>query len=354
MGVFTKMKKAEINKIQERSKDKIERTLVRPGWSRLTLVFILVVLLWNSFQIMMMSGVVSKVDKYNQGVVDEMGGLVGDVKVFAQDLNEIRRFLLLPEKTYTVAPEQEKTAADESENSENSVAVFAFLNSLEGEEKELRNREAARPVFESILSGEGFLPKLQQAQLVPGVKGDLQIKFTDGQKVLADGGVNVLAGEALYNLVFDAAEKVFKIQSALEEKKYSLSGQTGLSAAMADYMVNNLGKVREKKLQARKEEQENQQKVLKMQQDELLKKKQELENTVHDKAFTETLAGIGLKVAEQPREESNKYIFDILDQQGKVKFSLMLEISSGMVKVLRNNQEIDIRTFLDDGSKKNF
>lgn len=81
--------------------------------------------------------------------------------------------------------------------------------------------------------------------------------------------------------------------------------------------------------------------------------KAELEQVFTEEAFTELLAGQGLKVNPQPREEYNKIIYDVTNNEGKVVFSFVIELSSGLFKLLQDNREIDLGTQLD-GSKKNF
>jgi hypothetical protein len=351
------MAKPDVGKIQEANRENVRKILSKTGWSRYMLFFILAVLLWNTFQIWMMTGVVSRVDKYNQGVVDEVGGLVGDVKLFADDLNGIRRFLLLPEKQYAVEGESgEPASADDQTGPQNNVAVFAFLDSLVKDQKIEENRKAAQPVFDALFTNQDFLTRMTAAKLLFGEKGDLQVKFIDGNELLADGTKNELFGKPLYDLVFDAGNNIFLLQSAIGESKFSDYSKADFPIKLADSLQKNLQMVRDAKLKSLSVAEEEEKKAQGLVEQELQKKKQELDSIVKDKAFVETLASIGLKSATQAREENNKYIYDVLDASGKVKFSLALEISSGMIKVLKDNQEIDIKSFLadQDGSKKNF
>ncbi len=349
------MAKPEVEKIQEQNKETVKKILSKTGWTRFTLYFILAVLIWNTFQIWAMIGVVGRVEKYNQGVVDEVGGLTGDVKLFAGDLNEIRKFLLLPEKNYSVDQSGgEDVGKDQDKGSENAVAMFAFLDSLVSTEKQTQNRQAAQGPFEALLTNAEFNSKLTGAQILPAEKGDLQIKYNDGAAVLSDGTKNELFGQPLYNLVFDADNNLFLVQSALGEGKFPDFGKADFAVKLADFMLKNLEMVRAAKLKSIEVAKAEDEKARQLVEQTLQQKKQELESLVKDKAFVETLAGVGLNVAEKPREETGKYIFDVLDATGKLKFSLALEISSGMIKVLRDNQEIDIKSFLEDGSKKNF
>ena len=69
-------------------------------------------------------------------------------------------------------------------------------------------------------------------------------------------------------------------------------------------------------------------------------------------AFQDILKNDGLAVSLSPREEYNKLLYDVKDADGKLVFSFAIELSSGMFKVIRGNQEIDLYSALNNGSKK--
>jgi len=321
---------------------------------KVLLIVILAVLAWNSWKIFEIGNVAAKVDKYNQGVVDEMGKMMGNVKLFADDLGEIRRFLLLPEKHYFDDEVKEpEVNTEEQTGSESSLAAFALLDSLVKEQKTKKNNSLAQPVFDALLANKDFQSKIAAAQLKIGEKGELQMKFVDIQRTFNETQQNEQFNQALYNLVFVPAENVFKVQSALGDEVFAEYTSPDFSSKLADYLTQNIAKVREKKAADKKTAELDAKKTQDEVNAQLNLQKKELEDIVKDKAFTETLASIGLKVAEKPREETNKYIFDVVDDKGKVQLSLALEISSGMIKVIRDNEELDINSFLQsEGSKK--
>jgi hypothetical protein len=321
---------------------------------KLLLGLILIVLAWNSWKILEIGGIAAKVDKYNQGVVDEMGKMMGNVKSFSGDLNEIRRFLLLPEKDYFPEDIKEpELGTEEQIGSEHSRAAFAFLDTIVKEEKAEQNKVQVRPVFAALLANADFRTKIGAAQLGIGEQSDLQVKFIDMQKVVGETQENPLFNQPLYQLVFAADENAFKIQSALGEEVFRDYTSQDFSARLGDYLIQNLSGVRDKKVAEKKTAEDAAVQAKTAAESQLALQKKELEDIVRDKAFAETLATVGLKAAEKPREENNKYIFDVVDAAGKVKFSLALEISSGMIKVIRGLEESDIKNFLEsDGSKK--
>lgn len=323
-------------------------------WVKVLLFVILLVLCWNSWQILEMGTVADRVDKYNRGVIDEMGKVTGDVKLFAEDLNEIRSFLLLPEKKYFEGDQDTiPSETEEKAGSENSQAVFALLDSLVKEDAAVKNRTQAQTVFDGLLANADFQTKIAASQLKFGEKAELTVKFTDAQKTLSETQENVLFDQPLYTLVFSAQDNTFKVQSALGDEIFKEYTAPDFASKLADYLVKNIAPARDAKISEKKIASDESEKLKKDAEAQLAAKKKELEDLVKDKAFTETLATIGLKVAEKPREENNKYIFDVLDGAGRVKLSLALEITSGMMKVIRDNQETDIKTFLEStGSKK--
>ncbi len=323
-------------------------------WVKVLLFVILLVLCWNSWQILEMGSVAERVDKYNRGVIDEMGKVTGDVKLFSEDLNEIRRFLLLPEKKYFGGePSETPGGTEEKASTENSQAVFSLLDSLVKEDAAVKSKVQAQTAFDALLANADFQTKIAATQLKFGERAELQIRFTDAQKTFGETQENVLFEQPLYTLVFSSQDNAFKVQSALGDEVFKEYTAPDFSTRLADYLTKNISAARDKKIAEKKTAAEESEKMKHDAEAQLTAWKKELEDIVKDKAFTETLASIGLKVAEKPREENNKYIFDVMDGTGRVKLSLALEISSGMMKVIRDNQETDIKTFLESaGSKK--
>jgi hypothetical protein len=81
-------------------------------------------------------------------------------------------------------------------------------------------------------------------------------------------------------------------------------------------------------------------------------RKTEIEGIFAQSAFLDILKNDGLTLVTVPREEANKLLYDVKGADGKVAFSFAIELSSGMFKIIRDGQEIDLYSFQDDGSKK--
>ena len=80
--------------------------------------------------------------------------------------------------------------------------------------------------------------------------------------------------------------------------------------------------------------------------------RQELEEVIQEEPFQELLNNNGLTIQSEPREEYNKLLYDVTNQEGQTEFSIFIELSSGMVKLLRDNQEFDLDSFLAGSKKK--
>lgn len=322
-------------------------------WKVLGFLLVVLVLGVNSYLIWQMQSVVGRVDQYNQGVIDEIGGMKGDVKNFSADLNEIRKFLLLPEKQYSVSDDQAQLNQDSDQNSSDTVAMYAMLDAIAKDQKTTQNGDAAKPVLSALLTNVDFINGLVPANLSIGEKADLQVKFNDNLAKNADGSDNALKGQPLYNLVFDQEDNLFKLQSAIGEQQFKDFNNAGFVSQVQTYLTQNVVAVREKKLANLNAESQAKVQAEQQAKQNLENQKKQLADVLHEAAFQDGLKAMGWKVVDQARDENNKYVFDIVDPQNKVQFSVALEISTGMTKLIRNGQEIDIKNFLDtDGSKK--
>lgn len=310
---------------------------------------ILIVVFGNSFLIWRMQDTVLRVDKYNQGVVDEIGGFRGDIKNFADDLNEIRSFLLLPAKEYSFNEEQKSNQVDQEENDQTTQGLYAMLNQLKLENQKEENRVLAETNFNKILNEESFVKELEIINLTFGEKSDLNVKLNDN--LIENGALhNPFYGQALFAIVYDDSINKFKLQSVLGEELFE--NNSDLKVEIEKYIHQAVAEARQKKIDDQRKAEDQ---VKEAEENALLdieKKKNDLLNLVNENAFKSELADLGLSVSDKPREENNKFIVDIIDDKGEIKFSISLDISSNMVKVIKDGQEIDVKNFLDNGGSK--
>ncbi len=328
-------------------KEKIEKSKSGMGF---LWFLILIIVFGNSFLIWRMQDTVLKVDKYNQGVVDEIGGFRGDIKNFADDLNEIRSFLLLPEKEYSFDDQQKSKQEDQEENDKTTQGLYAMLNQLKLENQKEENRVLAEANFDKILTEDDFLKELEIVNLVFGERSDLNVKLNDNLSNI-DSEHNPFYGQALFAIVYDDSINKFRVQSVLGEETFA--NDSDLKVEIEKYIHKATAEARQKKIDDQNKEadlvKEAEENALK----DIEKKKDDLLILVNENAFKSELADLGLTVSDKTREENNKFIVDIVDSKGGIKFSISLDISSNMVKVIKDGQEIDVKNFLDNnGSKK--
>lgn len=324
-------------------------------WLKLLILGMGVLLVLDSIQILNMSSIVASVDKYNQGVVSEIGGFRGDVQSFSNDLNEIRRFLLLPERDYSSSEQAEAPVVDESQATENQMGLYAFLDKYSANKKIEQSRQDGQKAWDVLLRNPDFLAKMKSLNLSfePVYKVEMQSKFVDRMAKNIDGTINQLVGQPIFSLFFSPEENLFKMQSALGDKKFSNYRSVGFPTEVGDYIAVSLSEARIKKIEQKRLSEEQAKQADQAGKATFLAQKDDFERSLKDPAFTESLTAQGLKIVTQSKQENNKLIYDVTDLEGKVKFSFAMEISSGMIKVIEGNQEIDVKSFLNsDGSKK--
>jgi len=398
-----------------------------PAIKSLAMLVLAFMLIFNTYQLLNLGMIVTKVDKYNQGVVDEIGAMNGDVKAFAADLTEIREYLLLPTKEYSFGEKATEGNIDEKPASETELGVYAFLNSLDKENAISKNKTIALslvdkfkvdPTMKEYADSE-VRRTIQGALSLGDVKAEnstLSIKFLSGTE----------EKEPLFNVLLNFETGSSTIQSIAGIKNLKSFTDSGFLTELLGHLVDSVDHVSklkksyknrlqeiadlvkddeikkilaDKKVQWPANPEENAESyIFKVGQDgipilnirksdmHLMVGEQNFENATAMKpalirafnsiesaspeqkltterlneltaifqqpAFQDLLTKSGGKLSEQPRQETNKIIYDVTGPDSKVKFSFAIEITSGMVKILKDDQEIAVTSFLDDGSKK--
>ena len=386
------------------------------GW-----IFVGVLFAVNTFQLAMLGGIVERVDLYNKGVIDELGGIRQDVMSYGNDLNEIRSFLLLPVKEYSFMKGPAETQdTEEIQTTRTESALYAFLGGVTEEQSVKVNTAMAENNANALLGDAAFTSELEKSGLKTGKREDgvesITVKVEDA------------SATAVFSLVFDKKTAGTLVQSALGSYKCKAPEMAALKAELLDYFTKNKEAalkmktliqervdaakglatdagiaviMKEKKIKMTPAEEtadtinyyfENDSAeriaTIKIQridgaydidgakindatglipaitdklktadastvQEKMLKeRKAELEGIFAQKTFQDILNTDGLKVAATPREEYNKLLYDVQDAGGKTVFSFAIEISSGSFKIIKDNQETDLYSILDAGSKK--
>lgn len=387
---------------------------------KLGYMFLGLLLAVNTIQLVRFGDIVERVDRYNQGVIDELGGFRGDVASFGSDLNEIREFLLLPTKDYSFLPKEQQTEeTGEPKASRTETALFTFMEQITDEQNAGVNKEKAMAFAIALHDDSAFVENLTSDGLAIGKveTNDLASSFK----------VNDAQGNGIFAINVDLKKVTVSVQSSLG--KYQIKDQTqeGVKKELLTYFEtskdqaikmktllneqkegikairenNDVKSILSQKKATIEEAEESddaisypilnsdKEKVMAIEiqrkdgaikfdeksyasatellqplldtlkntemssaQEQLINsRKTELMATFNEPAFQEMLKNAGLQLNLTPREDYNKLLYDV-KKGDKVIFSFAIEMSSGSLKILKDDQEIDLFSILSEGSKK--
>lgn len=385
-------------------------------------VFLTVLILYNTYQLLIFQRSIENVDKFTGGAKDELGSVRQNMIDFAADLNEIRSFLLLPEKKYAFTTEKgEDKKTDEQENTKTSVAIYSYLTKTIEDQNAEGNIKLAEEKI-NTLSKDSVLLKMLQEQsfklgqiestddlfsfkifneketplfaFIVGKKNNIaQIQSAVGLYKIQSAEAGKITQEVLdyiqkhkkeveklkntFNSQKESIENVTKntdVAKIFAEKNITLSEPEDTNEALVYYLLN----VQKDKLTAFQLQKKDGTIVFEektfdsmdsllpvfleniknldtsSREEKMIKtRRKEMETVFQEKAFQELLKANSWTISSTPREEYNKLIYDLKNSEGKVIFSFVIELSSGLYKILQNDQEIDLFSILEeDGSKK--
>jgi hypothetical protein len=393
----------------------------KTAFKRLGLIFLGLLMVVNTIQLARLGGTVERVDQYNKGVVDELGGIRKDVMSFASDLNEIRSFLLLPIKQYSFSEKNtEAQDTEEQASSRTETAIYSFIGNVSQEKNLEKNAKFAVETAQAILNDASFSEGLAKAGLSAGKLADSvdssSFKISDAaagplfsfsiekktvkSKIQSAAGVYEVKGtdaaaikDELLRYVTSQKENTLKLKNLIASQKEAIASlnknpeiaklltdkkitfpQPEEDDASINYNFTNTDQLKlltvsilkkdgsisfgEKIYQSADQLAPDLVKELQAadtstaSEKMLQQRRTELEAIFNQQTFKDMLTDAGLNLVPQPRLEYNKVIYDIKDAGGNTVFSYAIEISSGLYKVIKGDQEIDLYATLDDGSKK--
>jgi hypothetical protein len=397
-------------------KKKEQKEIRHEALKKLGIIFAGLLLLVNTFQLARFGYIVEKVDAYNKGVVDELGGFRKDIAMFGQDINEVRSMLFLPVKEYSYEEDIViETEEDAKQTSETEQAVYAALSQIVEEQRlaqiaasaeknttELYNSMKAEGTAVGVLENtpEAISFKILDENMQPffNVLNSKTEEKLIIQSALGVYEVKAASSEEIQKEIIDFInankEKVAQAKALLEQRKTEISSLFGDLMAHSDNLIIGM-----KFSNPQETETSIEYKVLNSEDEELLafsiarasgeiainnstytdaavfkqaleetlkgidastssekyinSRKAQLEAVFEEEAFKGFLKANSLTL-EMPREEYNKIVYDLKDESGTTLLSFLIEISSGQYKILRNNEEIDLFRAMEEGSKKNF
>ncbi len=406
----------------DKEKNLQQKLARRDAFLKLGMLFLAVLLVADTIQIARFGEIVERVDSYNKGVVDELGGFREDIMMFGNDMNEMRSFLFLPERNYSFMEQQTEIETEQNQQaSSTEKALYQFMGSYIDEQSAAQKADNSQKLIREITDNSELKSQLEQAGLSAGPleEDDFSLQFKISNE-----------DESLYAVVADKKSGQIKIQSALGSYELESDNGADLLKEIVSYTTENTEKVQSIKQkideqkayldQLRSDQQINgmlNQKNLRLAEtpkeddtaityeifnsedtavatikiiresgqmainDQSYQKREdfynaftkllneldgatsleklinerraELEKVIAEEPFRELLKTQNLSIDTEPREEYNKLLYDVKNENGEVQFSFVIELSSGYFKILKDNQEIDLYSALQDGSKKN-
>ena len=410
------MNKEHQTNLQEIIEEKVPKSKnnTKINYKKIGTYILVAIILLDTFQIMQFGSVINKVDKYNQGVVDELGKIRSNIIEFGNDLNETRQFLLLPTKNYSFNNDQDTEETKETTTKE-AQAIYTFLLQETNKDEQQKIQQQLEKRIEKLINNKTFNENLEtQGLKIQPQENKLAFKILEKDT-------------PLFQVVGDVKNNQLNIQSAIGEEKISTEENSD-APNIISYITNNKDRVKKQKTTIEREknkikELKSNDEIKKLLQEKqitlddtptdtktsyiynlknkeqqpissitiikktatikvgdkeltdienltnsvldliktldgrtemeklIAEKRKTLETIFKETAFQESLKQDGLTINLTPREEFNKLIYDVKDKEGKVRFSFAIELSSGMYKILKGDEELDLYKVLDETTK---
>ncbi len=292
----------------ERHRDKkaASREVTKTAFRRLGIMFAFILLAVNTYQLSGLGSIVERVDRYNRGVIDEIGAIRGDVYTFGNDLNEIRKFLLLPERKYSFSESGEQsTQAEESLNTRTGQAVYGFMNTLVAERNLQKKSAEARKSIETLMNDQSFKESLKSTGLT--ASGGIE-DTPDGlvQKIAGAGGKSRL------EITISKNDLSFSIGSILGLSKMASKEYENLKAEIIRYISENSREM---------------ERILTLSE----KRKEEVVNFSKDKEVSGLLGKKKIAFSQVPVEEDGSTVFDVTNEEKATLLTVSLSQKDGTI-----------------------
>ncbi len=384
----------------------------------LAFLLILVIFFMQFFQVQAMRGTLSKIENTNSSLITEIGQIKSTYTSFTDNMNEVRKFLRMPEVTPAFAEPEAGEQPDQEGKNENELqlAMFRYVEHLSSNRQVTEKLNQRRALLDQLLTNESFNSYLSQNSLTLGTvqENDQEISLTvsvanaelpqpltlisfvihkiDGAMFLNSPlssesisyeNVNQLA-DAAQDFLDDNRSKIIQHQQDLNAQKQLILdtlAQTDISQYLSDNSITiatdplnetdkliysiqnssaeNVGQILLHKKDASLElvdlrDAGNNKKTTSLASDLLpflknletathieksvAEAKANLEDTIkNDSGFKSVLKQSQLQVATTPREDEDRYYYDITDAQGNFVSSIALEKATAVVNIVDAN-----------------
>jgi hypothetical protein len=128
------------------------------------IVFIVLFFLVQYMQVSKVTGGISSLANSGSSLVDEVGQLNEVTAMLAQDLTEVRGFLLLPTRQYASSLDFEESSREDSNEDNLQVALFKYVGFL-GEQENLKQKMSMNSSYLDALYGDKFSAFLDSRNL---------------------------------------------------------------------------------------------------------------------------------------------------------------------------------------------
>jgi hypothetical protein len=204
----------------------------REAFKKLGLILVGLLLFVNTVQLARFGEIAERVDLYNKGVIDEIGKMRQDTMLFGQDLNEIRKFLLLPTKDYSFFKDDQGTQdTEETGEDMTTSAIYSFLSQVTDEQSYKKNSALAVERIKTLSKDQSFIGALAQIQLKAGQTEDNEVSAT--LKITDE------TGNALFAFSVDKKTAALKIQSSIGTYVLTATDPAAQQKEITDYFKNN-------------------------------------------------------------------------------------------------------------------
>lgn len=156
------------------------------------IVFIIFFFLLQYWQVSRVTGGISSLSLKGSSLVDEVGQLTEMSQMFAEDLTEVRSFLLLPTRQYSSSTEKDEASNEENLNQDSlQIALFKYIGYLGEKEQKKAAFESNYSYLEALLWNESLGGYLEEKALSLSAlsEGDdaylMGISDADGQEILS-------------------------------------------------------------------------------------------------------------------------------------------------------------------------
>ena len=275
---------------------------------KLAIFCAVILLLVNTIMLSKMGYIVESVDKYNKGVVDELGKVRSDIVTFGTDLNEIRKFLLLPTKTYSFnSTYTEGSTESDDENGQVGQAVYFYLNDFINQQSSSTNPQKAVERTNAIVADQDFINALKNESLVLS-------KVEDNPENISFKISSSVDNNAIFAVLTNKKTNETTVQSSLGVKKLETKTVKEATTDILSYVKQNKDNAATAKMK-------------------INGLKNTISNWVQDASVSEILKNKKATFSDTPDENNDSIAYSIKNSEGKELIKVAIKRADYSIEV---------------------